>query len=540
MYYEEKEFLAEFKSRADAETSLYAFAQQAWPQIESSYELILGWYMEAICEHLEALHRGDIKDLIVGVPPRTSKSTLCSVMYPAWAWLKAPQERFLCVSHLESLATEHAVRHRDIVTSEWYNLRWGSRYELRRDQNQKLKFSNTKGGYRISKAINSGATGLGSTVLIVDDANNAKESDAERENTNLVWSTSLSTRLNNPTKDKRLVTAQRTGPNDLIDHLLNGKGGKNWTYLMLPMEFEESRRCETIILPSTAPYKWKDPRTKEGEVICPIRFNPVALERVKEGFKSEYLVATQLQLNPTIPEGGLFKKPWFRWWKKEEPPKVLKIIASFDTAFKKDSENEQKHKRSYSVCTVWGLFRDEFGISNLILLNMWRDRVEFPELRKVAQKISKNYKYNGSDTEAPSGRYVPDVILIESKATGDPLRQELKRAGVSTVGFDPRPYGSKVRRASLITHIVEAGRIWLPARGPNYTKLISYAKEFLDACAAFPQDPDSKDIVDTFSQVLLKEIKNNEIGHPSDPVEKKVRRKKDPNDDNIYGVDRYN
>jgi predicted phage terminase large subunit-like protein len=540
MLYEEKDFFAEILARSDAEKSLYAFTQQAWSQIENSYDLILGWYMQVMCEHIEALHRGDIKDLIVGVPPRTSKSTICSIMYPSWAWIQSPHERFLCVSHLESLATQHAGRHRDIVSSEWYNLRWGDRYILRRDQNQKLNFSNTKGGYRISKAINSGATGLGSTVLIVDDANNAKESDSERENTNIVWSTSLSTRLNNPSKDKRLVTAQRTGPNDLIDHLLNGKGGKNWTYLMLPMEFEEKRRCETIILPSTAPYKWKDPRTKEGEVICPIRFEPVALERLKEGFKSDYLVATQLQLNPTIPDGGLFKKSWFQWWKADKPPKVDKVIASFDTAFKKAGEDEQRFKRSYSVCTVWGLFRDEFGISNLILLNMWRDRVEFPELRKAAQKIAKNYKYNGSDTEVVPGMYVPDVILIESKATGDPLRQELKRAGVSTVGFDPGPYGGKVRRASLITHIVEAGRIWVPAIGPNYTRLSDYSKKFVDACAAFPQDADSKDIVDTFSQVLLKEIKNHEIVHPSDPVEKKVRRKKDPREDNIYGVDKNN
>lgn len=539
MDYEEKDFLGEFLSRADAETSLYEFTQQAWPEIEGDFKFIPSWYLKDVCEHLEALHRGDIQDLIIAIPPRTTKSTICSVMFPSWVWMKNPGERFLCMSHSEDLAIEQAIRHRDVISSDWYKLRWGDRYLLKSDQNQKTKFSNTRGGYRISKGVNSKATGRGATIMIADDMNNARESDLEREKTNIIWSTSLSTRMNDAGRDKRLLTAQRTGPNDLIDFLLNGKGAKNWVYVMLPMEFEEKRRCETIVLPSTFPNKWKDPRTTEGEVLCPIRFNDKALRRLKDGLKSDYLVATQLQQNPTIPDGGLFKKSWFQWWKQENPPKVLKVIASFDTAFKRESTDEQKHVRSHSVCTVWGLFRDEFGISNLILLNMWRDRVEFPELRKAAQKIAKNYLYNGSDTEATPGKYVPDVILIEAKATGDPLRQELKRAGVSTVGFDPTPYGGKIRRASLITHIPEAGRIWLPAMGPNYTKLLPFAKKFIDACAAFPKDSESKDVVDTFSQVVLKEIKNQEISHPSDPVEKPTRRRKESNEDNIYGVDKY-
>lgn len=532
----ETDVFKEIFLRQDAEDSLYSFTQQAWSEIESDYEFVPAWYIEAMCEHLEALYRGDIKDLIIALPPRTIKSTICSVMLPSWAWLKSPSSRFLCLSHSQDLAVEQALRHRDIVTSEWYKLRCDNKFSLKGDQNEKTKFSNTKGGYRISKGVASKATGRGATFLIADDMNNATESEKDRQKTNLVWSTSISTRMNNASQDRRLVTAQRTGPNDLISHLLNGRGAKSWTYLMLPMEFDVKRRCETIPLPSTAPAKWKDPRTKEGEVLCPIRFAPAALERIKDGLESDYLIATQLQQNPSIPDGGLFKKSWFRWWKEEKPPKVIKVIASFDTAFKKDGTTEQKHKRSYSVCTVWGLFRDEFGISNLILLNMWRDRVEFPDLRRIAKKISLDYRYNGTDLGADS-RFVPNEIIIESKATGDPLRQELKRAGISTTGFDPTPYGDKVRRASLGTHIVEAGRIWLPAKSPNYKELLPFAKTFINACANFPNDSDSKDIVDTFSQVLIREIRNNDIKHPSDPKEKK-KTTKNRGEDNIYGVDR--
>jgi predicted phage terminase large subunit-like protein len=371
-------------------------------------------------------------------------------------------------------------------------------------------------------------------MLIADDINNSTESEKDREKKNFIWNASISTRMNNPSKDKRLVLAQRTSTNDLISHLLNGKGGKNWTYLMLPMEYEPERRCETIVLPSTYPNKWKDPRKEKGEVICPVRFNTEALERIKGDLGSEYIIATQLQQNPSIPDGGLFKKSWFQWWKEEKPPRVLKVIESWDTAFKRDSTKEQRTKRSYSVCTVWGLFKDKFGIANLILLNMWRGRVEFPDLRKIAKKLAEDYRYKDSVDIEPSGRHVPDVILIESKATGDPLRQELKRAGISTVGFDPSPYGDKVRRASLITHIPEAGRIWVPARPPYYKELVGFSKTFVDACGDFPNNDESKDIVDTFSQVLLTELRRREINHPDDPKPKKTYIKQQ----SIYGVDK--
>jgi len=530
----EQDLIAEINLRGGSEDSLYEFVQQAWSTIEGEFAFIPAWYIKAMCEHLEAQCRGDIKDLIIAMPPRTIKSTICSVMLPAWRWINNPAERFLCLSHSEDLAIEQAVRHRDVITSEWYQLRWGDKYLLKPDDNQKTKFSNTKGGYRISKGVNSKATGRGGTYLIADDMNNARESEEERKKTNLTWGSMVSTRMNNPKKDRRLVTAQRTGPDDLIDRLLNGRGGKNWVYCMLPMEFEEKRRCETIVLPSTAPLKWKDPRTQEGEVLCPIRFDKEGLDRIKDGLDSDYLISTQLQQNPFIPDGGLFKKSWFQWWKQEKPPKVLKVIVSLDTAFKRASTKEQKLKRAFSVATVWGLFLDEFGISNLILLNMWRDRVEFPDLRKIVKKISQDYRYNGTD-RALKGKYIPDEIVIEAKATGEPLRDELKRVGVSTIGFNPDPYGDKIRRASIVTHIPEAGRIWVPAKGPNYTELLPFAKTFVNACATFPNEADSKDIVDTFSQAVIREIRNKDIKHPDDPVEKKTRKKKD---DNIYGVDK--
>lgn len=533
MEYNETDIYTEVLLRQLAEISLYEFTKQAWVEIEHEFEFVEAWFIKDMCEHLEALYRGDIKDLIIAIPPRATKSIICSIMFPAWVWIKAPSTRFLCLSHSEDLSIEHSIRHRDIISSEWFKLRWGDRFSLKDDQNQKTKFSNTKGGYRISKGILSRATGRGATILIGDDINNARESEDDRIKKNFIWDSSISTRLNNPGKDKRLIVAQRTSTNDLIAHLLEGRGAKSWTCFMLPMEFEGKRKCKTIALPSTSPKKWEDPRTKEGEVLCPIRFNPDALKRIKDGLGSDYLIATQLQQRPTVSDGGIFKKSEFQWWKKEKPPKVFHIIESWDTAFKKGDVRKSNKKISYSVCTVWGLFNDEFGITNVILLNLWRGRVEFPELREIAKKLAADYRYNDSREITPDDKHIPDMVLIEAKATGDPLNQELRRAGIQATMFDPGPYGDKVRRASLITHIVQTKRVWVPARPPYYENLTSFSHLFVEACANFPNDDESKDIVDTFSQMLHKLIKGGIVKHPGDPKDKI----KDSKPKTFYGID---
>lgn len=504
--------------RQQASNSLYEFIKQAWPQIEKGAPFVGGWHIQALCEHLEALYRGEIKNLLVNIPPRSTKTITCSSMFPSWVWINDPSTQFLCLSHSQPLSTKAALTHRDIITSKWYKVRWGHIYDLKADQNQKTQFSNTKSGYRISRAMRSGVTGDGANILIVDDPNNAAESDTVREETNERWDSVLSTRLNNTNNDKRLVIQQRTNENDLTGHILKGEEADEWTKLIIPMEFEEKRRCKTIVLPSSNGRRWKDPRTTEKESICPVRFNAKAIDSLKKRLGSTYLIAGQLQQRPAPEEGGLFRKSWFQWWKKTEPPKVFQIIQSWDTAFKKEDKRKPNQKISFSACTTWGLFDDEFGITNIILLNLWRDRVEFPELRAMAQKLAKDYRNNGSVDIVPDGGHVPDMILIENKATGDPLNQELRRAGIVTTMYDPSLDGDKIRRASLITHIVQAGRIWVPSRPPNFDNLTSFSKVFVESCANFPNDDDSKDIVDTFTQVVRKVIKSGIIKHPKDPV----------------------
>jgi len=513
--FEEDGIFEEIVARELAEQSLYEFLKQAWPIVEPRAQFVGGWYVEALCEHLEHVYKGPIKDLIINVPPRSLKTISASCMFPSWVWVHEPEARFLCLSNDEALAMESSLKHRDIVTSEWYRQRWGHIFKLREDQNTKTKFENDRQGYRISQTIMSRTTGKGASIMIIDDPNNTLEGESDRESVNQRYNSVLSTRLNDLKTDKRILIQQRSNERDLTGHILETEDG--WVKFIIPMEFETARKCKTIILPSTNGKVWQDPRKKEGELLCPERIGPPELARLKKSLGSIYNIAGQLQQRPAPSEGGIFKAKWFQWWKESTPPKVQLVIQSYDTAYKKESSSRKANKSvAYSTCTTWGVFEDKFNISHLILLNLWRDRVDFPDLRKLAQKMYEDYRNNGNVVIVPNGKYVPDMVLIESKATGDPLAQELRLAGIPCTMFDPSPYGDKVRRAQLITHIVEAGRIWLPARPPNYTNLMSFAQTFLDCVTTFPNDDESKDVVDSWTQAVHKVIKSGLVKHPTD------------------------
>lgn len=495
--------------RQQAQDSFYEFVRQGWSEIEIGTPFVGGWYLRALCEHLEALYRGDIKNLLVNVPPRTTKTITASSMFPAWVWTHNPSTQFMCLSHTFDLAIEASLKHRYLVTSDWYQLRWGHLYALRDDQNTKTKFSNTMSGYRVSTGILSKTTGKGANFLIVDDANNAIESDLERESVNKRWNAVLSTRLNDLKTDKRMVIQQRTHEKDLSGHILDSVDSSDWVKLILPMEFESKRRTKTIILPSTNGKIWRDPRKEEGELLCPERFGPNEVKRLKNQLSSQYLIAGQLQQRPAPEEGGIIKKKWFKWWDKSSPPKIQQVIQSWDTAL------EVNDKDSFSACTTWGLFEDQFGISNLILLNLWRERAEYPDLRRMAKIMYEDYRNNGEMEITPDGRHVPDMVLIESKASGDPLIQDLRRAGISATKFDPSQLGDKIKRVRLISHIIEAGRIWVPAKPPRYHNLRGYANTLVELCGVFPNS-DSRDVVDTMTQVIHKVLRGGFVNHPTD------------------------
>lgn len=483
----------------EAELSLYEFLKQSWPHIEGDKKFIDGWHLQVICEHLEAVVNRQIKNLIINLPPRCCKSNLVSVVFPAWVWLRRPQETFMYSTYILAFALRDSIKCRRLILSPWFQKRWGNRFKLVGDQNTKSRFDNSKHGFRLSVSCGSGTTGEGASLLICDDPNNALdgESKTKRESTLDWWSQVWSTRSNDKETTCRIVVQQRIHEKDITGYIVDNDELGEWTKLILPMEYEESRKAHTIILPSTNGKPWEDPRKKEGELLWPERFNEKAVKSLKQDLGSSYRIAGQLQQRPSPEKGGILKKDWFQWWKSTTPPDIEFVVQSWDTAYSK------KETAAYSACTTWGVFYDHNRIENVILLSLWRGRVEYTELRERAKRLYFDYRDTGA-VRNPSftGRPI-DMFLIEAKASGDPLIKDLFMAGIPSVAVNPSRDGDKTKRVHFITPLIEGGRVWVPARGPKFDTLLPYADEFVELAAAFP-NLESNDVIDTMSQALQK------------------------------------
>lgn len=493
-----------------AEFSLYEFFKQAWPILEGKTPFIEGWHVKAIAEHLEACFYRKIKNLLINIPPRTGKTNLISVAFPAWVWIHDPQEKFMYASYAHSLSVPQSQKCKRLIESNWYQERWKYRYHLSKDQKAKSLFDNNWTGCRISTSVGAAATGKGGSILVADDPNNVKdgESDVKRERALSWWEQVWSTRLNNPKTDVRIIVQQRFHEEDISGHIIANDIDEEWVKLILPMEFETARRSRTIILPSSNGKVWEDPRMVEGELLCPERFSIKEINEYKHDLGS-YGYAGQFQQRPSPEEGGIIKKDWFQWWKDSAPPKIEYVLQSWDTAL------TAKDMSAYSACTTWGIFYDDNYIENVILLSMWRDRIEYPALRDMAKRLYFDYRDTGKERNLLfKGRPV-DMCLIEAKASGDPLLQDLAVAGVKAIPFDPSKYGDKIKRVRLITPLIEAKRVWVPARAPNYNKLLPYADLFIDSVSRFP-NAESRDLVDTMTQALLKLKYSQFLHHPRD------------------------
>lgn len=282
---------------AIAERSLREFVKQAWHVLEPGTPLVWGWYQDAICEHLEAVTRGEIADLLINMPPRCMKSLLVSVFWVVWTWLKAPETRWLCSSYAQSLSTRDSVKCRRLIESPWFQARWGRRFKLTGDQNQKTRFDNTKTGYRLATSVGGAATGEGGDFLITDDPISVADagSDVVRRATNAWWDETMATRRNDINTSHRVIVMQRVHAEDLSGHVL-AEGG--YVHLSLPMEYEGNRAPNA--------WGWRDPRTVEGETLDPLRFPPLAIAGLKRSMGS-YAAAGQLQQRPAPRAGGMIQ-----------------------------------------------------------------------------------------------------------------------------------------------------------------------------------------------------------------------------------------
>lgn len=507
---EQIELLLEEKSRLKCEVSFHEFVKQAWKQVEGKRPFVDGWHIQAICEHLEAVTYGDIRYLLINIPPGCCKSTLVSVLWPVWTWIARPEIRFICASYAASLSIRDAIKARRVIQSPWFQQRWGHIFRL--TKNTEDRYENDQKGYRISTSVDGTSTGEGGDILVTDDLNNVKDtgSEAIREKTRRFWTQVWPTRMRDDTNGAMVNIQQRIDMLDTTSMILEGEDADDWVKLILPMEFESDRRSKTISLPSTKNKIWQDPRKKDGELLWPEFKNAKAVAKLKKQLRDKYVIAGQLQQRPAPEEGGIIQKAWFRWWKKTAPPKIIQIIQSWDTAL------EDKRSSDFSACTTWGLFYEGNNQPNIMLLGMWRGQVEYPDLHAMAKRLYKDYRDTGLVEVKPDpGKYTPDFVIVEAKVSGISLRQNLRRAGINAIGFDPTKYGDKIQRVKIITHFIEAGRIWVPARPPNFTTLRTFANEVVDLAGLFPNG-DSRDVIDTMTQLLLRLSQTGWLTHPDD------------------------
>lgn len=362
-----------------------------------------------------------------------------------------------------------------------------------------------------------------------DDPNDVKKihSKTVREGTLDWWRTAWSTRKNNE-DSVSLVTQQRSHNEDISGEIIQNDNNGNYVKLILPMEFESRWKCKTILLPSTNGKIWEDPRTKEGELLNPGRFPKERVEELKLALNNQYNISGQLQQRPTPEEGGIIKKNWFQWWKEAKYPRFSQIIQSWDTALTENKRN------AYSACTTWGVFNNDVHVPQVMLLGVYRDHLAYPDLRRIAQKLAHDYRDDGKDPNfIPSMQYKPSLILVESKSSGYSLIQDLRRAGILCIGFNPDQYGEKEARVHIASQAIEGGRVWVPTIAPTFKQLKPFADMFLEECSLFPM-ASSRDLVDTMTQVLLRLLNSQWITNPEDVLEDETHKYKPKV---LYGVD---
>jgi hypothetical protein len=514
----------EEKLKLLAESSLYEFYKQALPVIDGSGYFSDEWFMRVIAEHLENVYYRKITKLLINVPPRLGKTSLISIAFPVWVWIHNPNEKFLCSSITSDLSLDIADKSRMLLMSDWFKSRWGDRFKLRADQNAKGYFVNDKNGYRYSTSVTSAVIGRGGNILICDDPNAVGgESEVIRDATNRWWSLKWFNRiiLSDISPTCRVLVQQRGDELDVSGNIIANDINNEWVKLILPLEFEKDYVIPTSYLPDFVDdtllpdYKsiWQDIRTEEGELLTE-RMTVTEVEQLKKELGS-YDYAAIYQQRPAPLEGGIIKKHWFRIYKSRQLPRFEYIVQSWDTAL------TAKQNSAYSACTTWGIFRDAKDNTNVMLLSCWRDRLEYPELRERVKRLSVNYMDTSNVPIVYNPFYNPDMIVIEAKASGDPLIADLNRAGVYAEPFVPNQHGDKLQRVRLITPLIEGGMVWLPIDVENSIDIYEpagFAKDFVNEVAYFP-NPRSLDYVDTMTQALIVLRNLGKLMNPGDYIE---------------------
>ncbi len=435
--------------------SFQIFTYLVFKQLEGGTTFLPNWHFNLISEYMRAIANKDINRLIINMPPRYMKSMFGSIALPAWLLKENPANKIIVASYSQELAVTHHIATRNVMNSDWYKSRF-PHVQFTKDQNTKKKFKTTAGGHRIGTSIRGTLTGEGCDYLIIDDPLNPKQAYSEKERKrHLEWFEQTAySRLNDKKRGVMMVIMHRLHQEDLSGYLL-GKGG--WEHLKIP-----------AIEPLNKTYSFGGftYERKEGEILHPAREGVEEIEKAKVGMGS-YAFAGQYQQEPSPMGGGVFKINWFGRF-DTDPENQTKIIQSWDTGIKTGD------KHDYSVCTTWKLANNKY-----YLIDVFKKRLEYPDLKRTVVNLGE--KFNS------------DVILIEDKASGQALLQDLKKEStLPLIGIEPK--GDKLVRASRHSAKVEAGLVLLPTYAP-------WLPDFEMELGAFP-NVTHDDQVDSLSQFL--------------------------------------
>jgi predicted phage terminase large subunit-like protein len=456
--------LSEKEKQVKVQDDFLTFVKHVWP------EFIEGKHHKKIADKFNKLAKGEIKRLIINMPPRHTKSEFASFLLPAWMVGRKPDLKIIQSTHTTELAIRFGRKAKTLIDSPEYQQMFKT--TLREDSQAAGKWETSQGGEYYAAGVGSAITGRGADLLIIDDPHSEQDAlnmaSMERA---YEWYTS--------------GPRQRLQPGGAIVVVMTRWNMKDLTGMLLKSQKElKSDQWHLIEFPAILP---------SGKPVWPEYWKKDELEGVKASISIGKWNAQWMQ-NPTAEEGSLIKREWWKVWEKDTMPQLEHVIQSYDTAFLK------KESADYSAITTWGVFRpDQDSPPNLILLDAVKDRLEFPELRKKAME---QYRY-----------WNPETVIIESKASGLPLTYELRKMGIPVINFTPSRGNDKHARVNACAPIFESGQIWAPD--------MKFAEEVVEECASFPYG-DHDDLVDSTTQAVMRFRQGGFISLPDDEKEDSI------------------
>ena len=450
------DLLKDLKDTEDKEAAregFMPFIKKVWPAF------IEGRHHKIMAEAFERVANGDLKRLIINMPPRHTKSEFASYLLPAWFLGQYPEKKIIQTAHTAELSVGFGRKVRNLVDSEDYKEIFPE-LGLRADSKAAGRWSTNKGGEYFAIGVGGAVTGKGADLLIIDDPHSEQEgqsADAGVFDKVYEWYTSGPRQRLQP-GGAIIIVMTRWHKRDLTGKIVKTS-----------VQREGMDEWEVIEFPAIMP---------SGNALWPEFWSLTELEALRSELPAPKWQA-QYQQDPSSEESALVKREWWKKWEEERPPQCEFIIQSWDTAFLKTQ------RADYSACTTWGVFYqpDDTGVTqpNIILLDAYKERLEFPELKKCAFEF-----YN---------EFEPDACIVEAKAAGTPLIFELRAMGIPVSEYTPSRGNDKISRVNAVSDLFASGIVWCPET--------RFAEEVIEEFASFPAG-EHDDLVDSSTQALLR------------------------------------